>query len=409
MKAKYASQRDHFTTQRILLAAVLFFLPLIGRGADGGAWVRKADMPTPRMGLSACTVNGIIYAIGGSLASSTITVATVEAYDPATDLWTTKAAMPNARLYPACAVVNGKIYAMGGDLHGLPGLQNPLSIVHEYDPATDTWTRKADMPTARWGLSAAVVDEKIYVLGGYTVFGGAALTVLEIYDPATDTWETKAAMPTPRGWFTTSVVDGKIFAIGAAQPPSGPWLATVDMYDPLTDTWSPKANMPTARGAMASSAVDGLIYAVGGRSGSPLMTLSIVEEFDPVTDTWTERTSLPSPRFHLGTSELNGRIYAIGGASDTGGSVLVLSLVHEYTPPVTAPVLKLNRATDAEQNVLRLEWMSRVDSFDLLQTQDELQPGGWTDVEQFSGTGGTLSKEIPAVGASGFYRIHREP
>jgi hypothetical protein len=69
MKAKLPSQRDHFTTQRILLAAALFFLPLIGHGADGGAWVRKADMPTARMGLSVCTVNGIIYAIGG--ASST--------------------------------------------------------------------------------------------------------------------------------------------------------------------------------------------------------------------------------------------------------------------------------------------------------------------------------------------------
>jgi hypothetical protein len=75
---------------------------------------------------------------------------------------------------------------------------------------------------------------------------------------------------------------------------------------------------------------------------------------------------------------------------------------------VTAPVLKLNRATDAEQSVIRLEWQSRVDSFDLLQMQDQLQPGGWTDVEQFSGTGETLSKDIPAVGASGFYRIHRE-
>jgi hypothetical protein len=70
--------------------------------------------------------------------------------------------------------------------------------------------------------------------------------------------------------------------------------------------------------------------------------------------------------------------------------------------------LKLTRATNAEQSVLRLEWMSRVDSFDLLQTQDQLQRGGWTDVEQFSGTGEVLSKDITSLGASGFYRLHRE-
>jgi N-acetylneuraminic acid mutarotase len=305
--------------------------------------------------------------------------------------------------------VNGRIYALGGDLDGLP-LQSPLSIVHEYDPTTDTWTRKADMPTARWGLTAAVVEDKIYALGGFTAYGGASLSVLEVYDPATDTWQSKAAMPTRRGWFTTSVVDGKIFAIGAARPPSGPWLATVDMYDPLTDTWTPKASMPTARGALASSVAHGLIYVVGGRTGNPsFRAFSTVEEYDPATDTWTERTSLPSPRFHFRTSELNGRIYAIGGSYATGQRVeAVLSLVDEYTPPVTTPVLKLNRATGAAQDVLRLEWMSHVDSFDLLQMQDRLQPGGWTDVEQFSGTGETLSKDIPAVGASGFYRLHRE-
>jgi len=32
--------------------------------------------------------------------------------------------------------------------------------------AEDTWTRKADMPTARLGLSTSVVDGKIYAIGG---------------------------------------------------------------------------------------------------------------------------------------------------------------------------------------------------------------------------------------------------
>jgi hypothetical protein len=31
----------------------------------------------------------------------------------------------------------------------------------------DTWTKKADMPTARWSLSTSVVNGKIYAIGGW--------------------------------------------------------------------------------------------------------------------------------------------------------------------------------------------------------------------------------------------------
>ena len=56
---------------------------------------------------------------------------------------------------------NGKIYAIGGGLQGVG-----FSTVEEYDPATDTWTKKADMPTGRFALSTSVVNGKIYAIGG---------------------------------------------------------------------------------------------------------------------------------------------------------------------------------------------------------------------------------------------------
>ena len=53
----------------------------------------------------------------------------------------------------------------------------------------DTWTKKADMPTARAGLSTSVVSGKIYAIGGE---GGT----VEEYNPVTDTWTKKTRMPT---------------------------------------------------------------------------------------------------------------------------------------------------------------------------------------------------------------------
>ena len=37
-------------------------------------------------------------------------------------------------------------------------------------PKRDSWTKKADMPTARMGLAAAVVGGKIYAIGGAADF-----------------------------------------------------------------------------------------------------------------------------------------------------------------------------------------------------------------------------------------------
>jgi hypothetical protein len=73
-------------------------------------------------------------------------------------------------------VVNGKIYAIGG----WDG-DRTRSIVEEYDPSTDRWTRKADMPTRRAYVSASAVNGKIYVIGGWTRPHGWLSTVEE-YD-----------------------------------------------------------------------------------------------------------------------------------------------------------------------------------------------------------------------------------
>jgi hypothetical protein len=73
--------------------------------------------------------------------------------------------------------VDRKIYSMGGGTSS----SDALATLEEYDPITDTWTRKANMPTARWGLSSSAVDGKIYAVGGALVSNVAVPTVEE-YD-----------------------------------------------------------------------------------------------------------------------------------------------------------------------------------------------------------------------------------
>ena len=63
--------------------------------------------------------------------------------------------------------------------------------MEEYDPTTDTWRRRADMPTARLSFAVAAVGGKIYAIGGRTLVDRQIFATVEEYDPVTDTWITK--------------------------------------------------------------------------------------------------------------------------------------------------------------------------------------------------------------------------
>jgi len=295
--------------------------------AAEGIWATRADMPTRRWELGTCVVDGKIYAIGGASGYGTKALRTVEAYDPATDTWTTKSEMPTARQALSTSVVNGKIYAIGGGASSNTGAKT-FSTVEEYDPATDTWTTKSEMPTARGWHSAGVVDGKIYVIGGSPSLWFTPVFTMEVYEPATDSWTQKGNVPCAMSTSFASVVDGKIYSFGGYV-----CGRRVDEYDPVTDTWTQKAYMPTYRVALFGSVLDGKIYAIGGHQGvSSYPGLATVEVYDPATDTWTTGPDMPTGRWGPSTSVVDGKIYAIGGIDNYPASAC--GTVEEYAPPL---------------------------------------------------------------------------
>jgi hypothetical protein len=78
--------------------------------------------------------------------------------------------------------------------------------------AENTWAQKAPLQQARSDLRVAVVNGKIYAVGGFAENNGAVGTNEEC-DPATDTWTYKTPMPTPRDSFATAVYEDKIYCI----------------------------------------------------------------------------------------------------------------------------------------------------------------------------------------------------
>jgi N-acetylneuraminic acid mutarotase len=302
--------------------ALATLLVLVGTavlsGAQSGVWIRRADLPTPRTGLSTCVVDGKIYAMGGVKPTHTSLYFTVEMYDPATDTWTPKADMPTARSEMATCAIDGRIYAAAGIQQTGSGITYTPHSLEVYDPATDTWTKKADMPSNGGGIcTAEAVDGKMLVFSAWgkpAALGlGPSYASVDVYDPATDTWSHEAELPTDTADIVASLVDGKVYTFFSETPALTP-RGLLQVYDPIAGTWTRRADMPRPRYDFDASVVDGKIYAIGGyRSEYGYPVYPTVEVYDPATDSWTRGIDMPEPRGELSTSVVDGRIYAIGG------------------------------------------------------------------------------------------------
>ena len=260
-------------------------------------WSMKAAIPQGRNNLASSAINGKINVLGGNLTATSQTNKN-DCYDPLTDTWSAKTDMPTGRAAHVAIAVNNNIYTIGGVQNTSATNKNDC-----YDPLTDTWSAKTDMPTPNSYSAAAMFDDKIYLFGGIQ-----GRTKNDCYDPLTDTWSAKTDMPTSGYSRVAAVFDGKIHVIGGSSS------SAHDCYDPLTDTWSAKTARPVAGGGSAH-AIHGRIYVIGSQS-YPIQN----DCYDPVTDTWAVVDNSINPRSQFAASTVNNKLFVIGGL--TGSSIV---------------------------------------------------------------------------------------
>ena len=273
---------------------------------ETNTWQRLADMPTVRAGAKTAVVDGKIYVMAGYAGKDNHGknfkfLKAVEMYDPQTDTWVRKQDMRIPRIQFGVGAVAGKIYAIGGLLdpkEEKPGLQGRIDLVEVYDPVSDTWAKRADMPTRRDGVRTAVIDDTIYAIGGsgwpQVGAGGPALRTIEVYEPRVNRWRKRSDMPNLRKSFATIVIADKIYLIGGYTEGGHGRLASTEVYDPATKRWrlTPTPPAPTLP-PFSTVVINGKIYAFGGttedREFSPT-----VEVFDTGFRAVTAKGKLPT-------------------------------------------------------------------------------------------------------------------
>jgi len=259
---------------------------------------------------------------------------------------------------PAQGVIsyNNKLYAFGGyNNTTAPYCSDSTYIFDVSQPSGSRWSRApANLSVARGYIMPAVVDGKIYAIGGDTYDGASlyASTMVERLDPANLAagWQAMASLPTPLGEAQAFGFDtGSPYGLGGyiILAGGGAWPADTNLcfiYNVAGNAWTSFPwNLNYKRRDHAGVMIPDTLYAngdpgiwvFGGRSGSDATVLNIPEYLPmPFPPLYLEASPLPGAAF-LSWQGMSGTVlaYKIYRSAVSGGPYdsIGVSAINTYT------------------------------------------------------------------------------
>ena len=315
-------------------SVLLVLFMILANPVIAGQWEIMPNMPSARQEIYADDAGGRIYVPGGVGSDGLSTSDAFEAYDVANKKWLKLAPLPEARHHITPAVIGSKVYAIGGFIGPFPDW-NIKADTFIYSIDADSWKSGTAMPEPQAEHVSAVVNEKIHIIGG-RVHGSSKKQHFDaftdtgthrIYNPATDEWSLGAPAPTARNSAAAAVIDDRIYVVGGRHnvvQEDGSQLqqnlGTLEVYDPVKDAWHTLAPMPEALGGNAAASLNGKLYVFGGEQWAPTQKVfASAWVYDPGTDNWSRETDMPTARHGLAAAASDSRIIVIGGGNKVGG------------------------------------------------------------------------------------------
>lgn len=213
-------------------------------------------------------------------------------YDPASNSWTQRAD------YIGNASGAYAVLSFGMDQYGYVGGGQTATNTNFYrfDPSTNTWSQVSNSPTIPQNNEGFVIGNKGYYMSGSQLYE---------YDATLNSWTTKNLAPFTIGvWNSAFTINEKGYIKNGA---------SLWEYKPSTDQWISRASFPgLASGGSTGFSHRGKGYIVGGYSGWLSNVNSEVWEYSPESNTWLQLEDF------LGTSRRFGSGFSIGNRSFVG-------------------------------------------------------------------------------------------
>ncbi len=168
-----------------------------------GDW-EKLEMQDPAQGLALVPWNGAVYRVGGVYSRNAPEEAedmhstdTFAKYDPESGKWTSLTPLPKPVSSLDAAVLNGKIYVIGGwQLAGEPDDAEWATQYYMADLSADPiqWEALPEAPFTHRALAVATTENFVYAIGGMDEDDSTTREVF-IYDPKGKSWSQGPDLP----------------------------------------------------------------------------------------------------------------------------------------------------------------------------------------------------------------------
>jgi N-acetylneuraminic acid mutarotase len=262
----------------------------------------------------AAVLNGRIWVAGGLIGPEQATKKT-EFYDPTIHTWTPGPDLPAPLHHAMMVAYQNTLVVIGGFVpRGANALAATSNRVLVLNKAQDEWTEGPVLHHARAAGAAAMVGDKIVVVGGRTGKSAKPVTATEVFNGTS--WRDAAPIPAP-GDHLAAASDGKyLYAVGGRQIDVATNTAKVQRFDPATNQWKQLTPMPVRDSDLGAVVVHGQLITVGGESVGSVF--GNVRAYNLITKKWSNLPGLVVARHGMGVAAVGNAIDAMDGAGQPG-------------------------------------------------------------------------------------------
>ncbi|MEM7705905.1 MAG: hypothetical protein AAF358_10160 [Pseudomonadota bacterium] len=194
----------------------------------------------------------------------------VDVFNTDTLSWRRGPDLPERAWGHGTAVVGSQLHVISGGVGG--GSVTDQHFVLDLTDEAAGWQEAAPVPFAQVHTSAVALEGKIYLIGGETSHSGhrGINARVQEYNPATDQWRDRAEIPVSRSHheWSTFAWNGRILSAGGIGG-TNPVRAQTEIYQyfPQTDRWEFVGHMAKAFVSTGAKVIDGSLYTFGGGLG----------------------------------------------------------------------------------------------------------------------------------------------
>ncbi len=315
-----------------LLTLTIVVLSFCTFGQTENFWTKKADFSGLKRERAVAFSIGDFGYIGTGVDTAEVVLSDFWKYDPSADTWSQIADIPGSERRNAIAFTIGNFGYVGTGMDSVvasaPGSQT-LADFWQFDPATNSWTQKADYPgsfgNGVYFATGFSIDSKGYLCGGKMGPNFYSNQLWE-YKPSLDQWTQLPNFPGGLRYQLASFTIGFKAYVGLGTDQD---IYRKDLweFDATTNQWSAKADFPASERASTSTFTIGQrgFVTLGANGG----LLDDLWQYNPFTDSWSIKATYGgSPRKNAVSFVVNGKAYVGTGKGYSGKK----ASMQEYTP-----------------------------------------------------------------------------